>query len=445
MALVVEWKVINMKVLLKKNILKRVQIGVIAIVLAIAGVPVVYNSQTNAQTPECDTVYYATNDILYYNPCETCSSGSVSLDGNSNEEKVFKWFVGKGFNAAQAAGMMGNINTESSFNPFRMQTTYSSQGIEAVLPPGAHAEYHKAFGLVQWDGGRRQQVLTQTADKFPDYITLINSYGKSADGYKEAPPEKNDSFLTFQLEYVAQELEKGYSHVYEQIKAQPDTEEGVRNSAEIWNRKFEVSGDYTQDRHNKGVEYYNQFKGLAGSTSSGGGGQCSSGEPAGNVVWYNQCDPKWAKTGYAGYDICQVGCGPSSMAIILASLHDKNITPPDVAAVAGNQSGGTSSWQALIAGVNQKWNIGISGKPLTMDEAVEFVKSGKGYVWMGGSGEPPFTKSGHLVAMVGVTSDGKVTIADPYGEGPGHQKIGNYTVAQIESQTGSGLFGVPKK
>lgn len=421
----------------------------LAIALIIGCIPI-YSSNANAQAQECDTTYYATNDILYYNPCEICSTSESSLTGNSNEEKVFKWFVSKGFNAAQAAGMMGNISVESSFNPFRMQTTYSNSGIESVLPPDAHSGYNKAFGLVQWDGGRRQQVLKKTIEKFPDYVTLINSYGKSADGYKDAEPAKGDAFLTFQLEFVYQELENGYTRVYNEIKAQPDTVEGVVNSAEIWNRKYEVSADRSQKRHEIAKGYYTQFKDSAASitpadgSGSANAGDCGS-EPAGDVVWYSQCDPKWGTVGYAGNTICAVGCGPSSMAIILASLIDKNITPKDVAAVAGNQSGGTSSWQALIAGVNQKWNVGISGKPLTMDEAVEFVKSGKGYVWMGGSGNPPFTKVGHLVAMVGVTSDGKVTIADPYGEGPGHQKMGNYTVAEIEAQTGSGIFGVPKK
>lgn len=430
---------------MKRNIAS-LKLWILALVVVFSCIPLANN--VSAQQAECDTVYYSANDILYYNPCETCQSGLVSLTGNTNEEKVFKWLIGKGFNAAQAAGMMGNMHTESSFNPFRMQTTYSNRGIEAVLPPSSHPEYMKAFGLVQWDGGRRQQILGQISVKFKDYISSINSYGKSADGYKDAPPEVNDTMLTFQLEYVVQELEKGYTHVYDQIKAQPDTEAGVENAAEIWNRKYEVSADYSKDRHKKGLEYYKQFKDAVGSISTAGGA-CSSGEPAGNVVWYSQCDPKWKDIGYAGNTICRVGCGPSSMAIILASIVDKNITPPDVAAVAGNQSGGTSSWQALIDGVNQKWNVGISGKNLTMDEAIEFVKSGKGYVWIGGSGEPPFTTGGHMVAMVDVTAEGKITIADPFGEettvdGKGREKIGTYTVAEIESQSG-GRFGVPKK
>ncbi len=436
----------------KKTIKKIASRVIIAIALLIGSIPIVYSTSAYA-AGECDTVYYSNNDVLYYNPCETCTSGGGTLTGNSNEEKTFKWLIGREFNAAQAAGIMGNINTESSFNPFRMQTTYANSGIEVVLPP-KQPGYNYAFGLVQWDGGRRLKVLEQIAAKFPDHVELINTHGKSADGYKEAAPEKNDQFLTFELEFMYQELSNGYTSVFDQIKAQPDTEEGVVAATEIWNRKYEVSADYSQDRHEKAKEYYAQFKDLAPSTSSSSdssssGGECSSGEPAGEISWYSQCDDRWSTLGYAGEDMCAVGCGPSSMAIILASLIDKNITPADVAAVAGAQSGGTSSWVNLVNGVNDKWGANINTTPMNFSEAVEYVKSGKGYVWLGGGGPPPFTGGGHMVAMVGVTSDGQVTIADPWGgrtSGGGmHENIANYSVEQIDAAVGSGIFGVPKR
>lgn len=429
-----------------KTIRKIISRLLLAAVLVITSVPL---QKVSAQTPECDTVFYQANDILYYNPCEVCSaSNAENLLGDTNEEKIFRWLTAKGFNAAQAAGIMGNIDTESGFNPFRMQTTYSSQGIEAVLPVANHAEYRKAFGLVQWDGGRRQQVLTQTAAKFPDYITDINTYGKSRDGYKDAPAVKNEGYLTFQLEYVYQELENGYTSVFNAMKAEPDSEQGARNVTEIWNRRYEVSGDYTQKRHDQAVEYYKQYKALAGTGVGSAGGECSSGEPAGEVVWYSQCDDRWRNSEFAGNTMCQVGCGPSSMAIILASLVDKNITPTDVAAAAGDQSGGTSSHANLINGVNAKWGTNISAQGIGIDEAIEFVKSGKGYVWMGGSGALPFTAGGHLVAMVGVTSDGQITIADPNGDNTSsmglHQRVSNFSKAQIAAHVGA-MYKVPKK
>lgn len=402
-----------------------------------------------ASAQSCDYDFYSSQDISFYDPCSTCSTGGGGvLAGDTNEAKIFSWLMSKGFNAAQAAGMMGNMNTESSFNPFRMQTTYSD--INAVLPVEGHTEYMKAWGLVQWDGGRRQQIISQAIPRFADFVTDVNAYGQSADGYKQAGA-KNDEYLSFALDFMFQELQGGYTHVYEGIKSQPDSEEGVRAAAELWNRQYEVSGDYSSDRADKGVELYNQLKGTAAvagtsgsssSTSSSCGGE---GKPAGTVVWYSQCDDQWATSGYAGDTICSVGCGPTSMAIILASIVDKNIKPTDVAAVAGDQSSGTSSHANLINGVNQKWGLSISTKSLTMDEAIQFVRSGQGYVWMGGQGEPPFTRGGHLVAMVGASADGQtVTIADPFGDGPGHQHIADYPTSQIEA-AGQSRYGVPKK
>ncbi len=417
--------------------------------LLISFVPIVFSQSAHA-AEKCDTIFYSSNDILYYNPCEKCTTSGSTILGGSNEEKTFKWFRAKGLNAAAAAGILGNIDHESSFNPFRMQTTYSERGIDAVHPIESVSGYNLAFGLVQWDGGRRQEVLKQMSNKFPDYKELINSYGKSADGYKQAPPEKNDAVLDFSLTYVDLELSKGYTRVYDEIKGVPDTEEGVVTATETWNRKYEVSADYTQQRHEKAKGYYRQFKDAVipnVDTSSGGNG-CGAPTPAGEVVHYLQTDPKWTNVGYAGSNIGEVGCGPTSMAIILASLVDKNITPPDVAAVAGQQSGGTSSHGDLIKGVNQKWGLSISTTPLTMQEAIEFVKAGKGYVWMGGTApekqKGPFTTGGHMVAMVGVNSDGSVIIADPYGDGVGHQKIANYPAEQIAAESG-GRYGVPKK
>lgn len=416
--------------------MKKIICSLLITVLAITSVP--FLSQTTyAQAP----VTYSLNNIMFFDPYEPCIGGDAKLSGGSNEEKVFAWLTSEqqGFNAAQAAGMMGNMNTESSFNPFRMQTTYSNSGIEAVLPVDAHSEYNKAFGLVQWDGGRRQQILSKIAEKFPSYIADINAYGKSADGYKEAV-DKNDAYLIFELEFMNQELSEGYKHVYDEIRAQPNTEEGVVNAAEIWNRKYEVSGDYSQDRHNKGKEYFAQFKDAVIADADTTAAGCTDGEPASEIVWYSQTDPRWASIGYAGGTMAELGCGPTSMAMILAGLVDKTITPKEVAAEAGEQVGSTNHAN-LIKGVTAKWGVTI--KEMNFDEAVAFLEAGKGYVWVGGTGNPPFTPSpGHMVAMSKASAD-TVTIADPIGEAPGHQKVAEYPKAQINASA-TKLYGVSK-
>ncbi len=404
---------------------------------------------------------YVGQGIDHYDTRVVCAGGgSGSLNGSGNVEKIYNYFAGKGLNAAAISAMLGNIQTESaqSYSPFQMQFTYASTGIQAVLPIEEHPEKDKALGLIQWDSGRRQSLLTAISAKYPDFATTIDTYGRSADTAKQAPTPLNDGYLSLELDFLYEELTSGYVFWFNEIKNTPNTVDGARTAAEVWNRHVEVSGDYSNDRADQAAAFFSQFS--ANPPSNAGGGlvtsadpsasaTCVSAQPAGDVVYYSQMDPKWADSPYAGTGpldtIANVGCGPTSMAIILASLYDKNITPPDVAAVAGEQHGGTSNWANLINGVNAKWGLNISTSNLSWSEAVDFVKSGKGYVWAGGSGAPPFTKSGHLVAIVGVSSDGSmVTVADPDTPADGHEKIKEYPASQIQSQVG-GLFGVPKK
>jgi len=64
----------------------------------------------------------------------------------SDANTVIDFFVGKGLSREQAAGIAGNIQAESAFNP------------EAVGDSG------KAFGLAQWRDGRRDNLNSWTED-----------------------------------------------------------------------------------------------------------------------------------------------------------------------------------------------------------------------------------------------------------------------------------------
>lgn len=402
---------------------------------------------------------YVGQGIDHYDTRMPCGGGGGSLSGANNIEKIFNYFIGKGLSVAATSGILGNIQTESGFNPFRLQGTYSD--INEVLPPEAHSRYERAWGLVQWDGGRRQQILTRALGKWPDFVTTVNTYGQTADGSNGVP--QNDAYLSFELDYVWEELSGPYSGALSALQGVANSEDGARQASVIWDEQYEISsGDAASERASQGAAFFTQFNGSGpgGSSvpTSGGSpvgtstGLCTPGQPAGSVVYYSQLDPEWKDSPYGGTGpldtIAYSGCGPTSMAMILATLVDKSITPPDVAAVAGEQHGGTSSHQNLIDGVSAKWPVTIT-VAMSLDDAIAFVQSGKGLVWMGGQGAPPFTQSGHLVAMVGVTSDGKITIADPIGDGSDssgqlHAKIKDYTKAEIQAGMGS-AYGVSKR
>jgi hypothetical protein len=58
----------------------------------------------------------------------------------SQPKAIYDYLMSKGFNAVQAAGILGNFQTESRFNP------------------GAYNRGEGAIGLAQWEGGRRRAL-----------------------------------------------------------------------------------------------------------------------------------------------------------------------------------------------------------------------------------------------------------------------------------------------
>ena len=48
----------------------------------------------------------------------------MSLVGNTNEEKIWNFLKGKGFNDCGVAGLMGNLYAESGLSPTNLQNTY---------------------------------------------------------------------------------------------------------------------------------------------------------------------------------------------------------------------------------------------------------------------------------------------------------------------------------
>ena len=124
---------------------------------------------------------YAQNNLIFYNPdenlkdCTTSAAGLVM--GDDNAAKVWNYFVtanipGVSDNAAVIAGIMGNLEAESGFNPF---STYGN----------------KYYGIYQTDN----QFL----------IDSVNSAGYSSYwGSKigEAPTDVNDNALKIELDIL---------------------------------------------------------------------------------------------------------------------------------------------------------------------------------------------------------------------------------------------------
>lgn len=141
--------------------------------------------------------------------------------------EIIDFFRGKGLSDTAIAGILGNMRVESDFNTH-------------AYNPG-----EGAIGLGQWEGGRR---------------TALQNYA-SAHGMTETD-------LQAQLGYYWHELTTSYSNVYQQLVAAPD----ASSAANVLNRQYEISGDYTNDRENYASQYLsNNFKDIAGTTVASSG------------------------------------------------------------------------------------------------------------------------------------------------------------------------------
>lgn len=93
------------------------------------------------------------NKGIYYYDLTSCvggGSGGVELIGSENAEKVFNFFIAKGYKPFQAAGIIGNMAVESGVEPQRLQGTPPGTKTPAETFSGS-----AGWGIVQWTPGSK--------------------------------------------------------------------------------------------------------------------------------------------------------------------------------------------------------------------------------------------------------------------------------------------------
>lgn len=125
-----------------------------------------------------------------------------------------------------------------------------------------------------------------------------------------------------------------------------------------------------------------------------------------------QYDSRWGY-GLYGDDVMAInGCGPTSLAMIIAGLTGRNdITPYDVATYSYENGyyDGVTSWLLFTRGVR---HYGIVGSELSLSKSKMINELENGHPIICSMGKGDFTTTGHIVAIVGIR-DGKFIINDP--------------------------------
>lgn len=210
--------------------------------------------------------YYGENGIYYYNPVgdrDNCGASATRLPGDNIAEKIWNYFVDKGFTDGQIAGIIGNGLAESGLTPTR-----SSNG--------------SYWGLFQW-GPRRPQLWQKMEEAGLGQYTSSEYWGAGAE---EMIPEADlDAILTVELDFLMGPDDISW---IDAIKETNDPE----TAAEIFLVTFEraVGGDDpiklyppymgllyqgTTARRNFAKQVYDEYsgKGVSTSVSQGNSGK----------------------------------------------------------------------------------------------------------------------------------------------------------------------------
>lgn len=218
-----------------------------------------------------DETFYSGNNILFYNPAQTCGASSrpivstaASGTAEENLRTILEYFTDKGLTLAAAAGIAGNIKAESAFEPAAIQGSPPTKAPPAKK--GSNGKIDTAtiykpvdkvgFGLSQWTYGGtflpRQGPLYNSAVRLNTDIIDIG----------------------LQLDYIWKELNNGYkTSTLDRIATLSDPREATK----IYMVNYEAPKDQSQTAQNNradiGEDIYKQYK---DQISDGSGATLSS-------------------------------------------------------------------------------------------------------------------------------------------------------------------------
>ena len=411
---------------MKRTITKRIKQGILLFMAVLLGT-ISHSSVSYAITNPADNEFYSSNDILFYNnnggSSYTCSpiggggsnNEAVKLVGGDVPEKIFNFLTTESFKinddkpltAEQATGMMGNFQQESSMNPKIVNKTSG------------------ASGIAQWLGGR---------------LTGLKNHASSLNSTWDD--------LSVQLSWLKKEMESGYE--YQQlVRGNFADAKTPADAAAIWAEYFERAGAH-EEMVSKRVAFANEYfkkyggGGTSGSSESSGSGDstCPTGEPTGDYmddntfVSFSQCaggnglgGPWGTKTNIYAQTMCNVGCGPTSVTMVIRNMTGKKITPEDARKYYNDKR----LWYGFGTGPEQMRRMakdyGLRAEAMNPRDLNEYRKifDNGGLVVIGGQGSKPFYPGfGHFVVVRGITADGKLRISDP-----GRGEINDFTPESI--------------
>lgn len=192
-------------------------------------------------------------------PCKT----SAELVGDTNEEKIWNYYIGLGYNKAKTAAIVANVQNESGYDPGNVEdcvTAISDEGLVSGIDnnsigvdkfmnwhgngcdsyynyEGAYGRGVYGFGLAQWTSEGRKENL----------YNLVKERSVSI------------ADIATQLDYLHTELEESWMYPnHESVWRNASTLDDVSDATYSYCSGFEV-GTGCSARRATGIEIYNRY------------------------------------------------------------------------------------------------------------------------------------------------------------------------------------------
>lgn len=166
-----------------------------------------------------DAVIDKLNSIesYYYNPegnleCIPNYTGDITVAGSSIEEKIWSGLTSF-LTPEQAAGIMGNLVSESGLNPARHETSFLNKTSNFDLSGNTGTSY--GLGLAQWSFSRRVSVYNFIKSRAPELVKYLDdgqTYGRlsGAEFIQKAGESVADQLISLEIEFLKDEINATY-------------------------------------------------------------------------------------------------------------------------------------------------------------------------------------------------------------------------------------------
>src|SRR5574344_1014869 len=138
--------------------------------------------------------------------------------------------------------------------------------------------------------------------------------------------------------------------------------------------------------------------------------------------------------------IATSGCGPTSGAMVVSSLLGREVWPDEIAQYAlehGHRVEGVGTAYSLFPAIAKLYGLScvFTGD---VEKLMSLLRSGYMAV-MGckGSSTALFSTGGHIIALMGVSDDGRVIVHDPYLYGSKYTKSSRAPLVSYKADSGS--------